>query len=88
MSYNTTIRIANSESLIVRIVACAAGEQVESPESWVRNHTWNFATTPGWAAKWEYAAATMTINNNPDIGARDDVINDNDILAAVQTLNA
>jgi hypothetical protein len=86
MSYNSIIDIANSNSLLFRITASAASENVVNPDSWVQNHRWKFAATPGWGAKWEYARDTMTINSNPDIGAREDVINDNDILAAVQAV--
>lgn len=88
MSYTDIIQMAQSSSLIAREIACAAAENIPNPAQWVSEHSWKLASTPGWAAKWSYAVDTATVNVNPDTGARNDVINDNDILAAVQALRA
>jgi hypothetical protein len=87
MSYQTVIEIVNSGSLMYRIAACAAGEGIADPQTWVSARKWEFASQPGWDDDWAYAKDTATINQNPDIGARDDVINDAKILTAVQALN-
>jgi hypothetical protein len=87
MSYLTVIEIVNSGSLMSRIVACAASEDIPDPQTWVDMRKWEFASQPGWSNDWAYAKDTATINQNPDIGARDDVINDAKILTAVQALN-
>ena len=86
MSYTDVIQMAQSSSLLARAVACAASEGIADPSSWVAERTWKLASTPGWAAKWAYAKDTETPNVNPDTGARNDVINDNDLLAAIQAL--
>ena len=84
MAYNTLIHIRSSTGLRNRLVAAAAQEGVELPERWVENSLWAIISNSEWIAAWEYAANTMTVNHNPDIGARDDVIGDQMILAAIQ----
>lgn len=88
MGYSDIIQMAQSASLIARVTACAASEGISDPGAWAQNRAWKIASTPGWAAKWAYAVDTATVNVNPDTGARIDVINDNDILAAVQAIKA
>lgn len=73
---------------MARAIACAASEGITDPGRWVGERSWKIASTPGWAAKWAYALDTATVNVNPDTGARIDVINDNDILAAIQAIKA
>ena len=87
MSYQAVLDIANSSSLSMRIAACAASEGIPDPQTWAFNRKWEFASQPGWSDDWAYAKDTLTINKNPDLGARDDVINDTKILTAVQALN-
>ena len=88
MSYATILEISDNQTLLRRIQACAAQEGIPDPSMWVETHKWELACTPGWGDDWSYAKDTATVNQNPDIGARDDVISDSKILAAVQALNA
>jgi len=87
MSYSAIVDIANSHTLMQRIVAAAAQEGIDNPEAWVSTNRWKLAATPNWAADWAYAKDTATANVNPDTGARVDVIDDAKILSAVQALN-
>lgn len=88
MSYYSVIEMANSASLIGRVTACAAGEKIADPESWTRKYLWRICASPGWATQWESASNTLQINQNPDLGARTDVITDGNILSAVQAVVA
>jgi hypothetical protein len=86
MALKDVVEIARSQSLMSRVAACAANEGIDNPQAWVQDRSWKVAATPGWSDKWSYALDTLTVNQNPDIGMRDDVINDQDILSAVQTI--
>ncbi len=88
MTYNSVSEMAASGSLTNRVAACAAKEGIENPTGWAGSHMWQLASSLNWDAQWDYAKATATVNTNPDIGARDDVISDADILAAVQNIVA
>ena len=87
MSYTSIVEMANSSSLIGRLTAAAAGETIASPEQWVRTNLWKIVSSPGWADDWAYAADTATVNTNPDLGIRVDVISDAKILSAVQAVH-
>lgn len=80
--------MSRSNSLMMRIAACAAMEDVTEPQTWASQRMWIFAAQPGWADAWDYAKGTYTTEKNPDMGARPDVIGDAMILASVQALNA
>ena len=84
MSYNTIARCAEDADLQQRVVACAAQEGVEGPDSWAAGHRWKFAANPDVAAPYAYAMEQGLANP----GKRDDVINDNIILSVVQALRA
>jgi len=86
MSYQSIVEMASSQSLIARIVAAAAAEGQDEPLSWANSNIWKLCSTPDWDDAWDYAKGVANINNNPDTGARNDVINDNMILSAVQAL--
>lgn len=88
MFYNAVVEMAQSASLRNRVAACAAAEGVTNPEQWAASKMWALASSPGWAEDWAYAQDTYTVNQNPDTGARTDVIGDAQILAAVQALSA
>lgn len=88
MSYQSVVEMAASSSLQHRITAAAAAEGITDAPAWVVARIWKFAATPGWADSWAYARDTATINVNPDTGVRDDVINDTEILSAVQAMRA
>lgn len=83
MSYADIAAITQSTSLAQRLTACAAEEVKPKPySSWVFEHIWEIAASPGWADKWAYAVA----NENPDPGADESVITDGDILAVIQPM--
>lgn len=87
MSYTSIVEMANSSSLIGRLTAAAAGEGIANPEQWVRTNLWKIVSSPNWSADWAYASDTATVNTNPDLGIRTDVIDDNKILAAIQAVH-
>jgi len=87
LSYLSIVEMSRSTSLLMRIAACAAMENVEEPQTWASQRMWKFASQPGWADAWTYAKETYTPEKNPDMGARPDVIGDAMILASVQTIN-
>lgn len=86
MSYQSVVEMAGSNSLLQRIVAAAATENIPEPLTWAQANMWKLCSTPDWDDAWQYAVDNANVNVNPDTGARDDVINDNMILGAVQAL--
>lgn len=85
--YQDIVEMAVSSSLRDRIAAVAAKEGVPGdPIQWANQRRWQFASMPGWAEDWEYAKNTYSINMNPDMGIRNDVIDDAQLLAAVQQI--
>jgi hypothetical protein len=85
VSYQTITLMAASQSLQSRMVACAARENVEQPLPWVQQNLWALIAAPGWDTVWDAAVDQSSKTKwNPDIGARDDIITDAMILAAVQ----
>jgi hypothetical protein len=91
MSYQTIMDMANSHSLQQRMQAAAAKEaaaaEVELPggvASWVLSNILTIVAVSGWDQKWEYYEVNYTPVFNPDVGARPDVVTDEDILGAVQ----
>jgi hypothetical protein len=87
MTYNASVSMSGSTSLRNRCTAAAAGEGIDSPEGWVATNWWKLLASPGWTDQWTSAVDSMTVNQNPDLGMRDDVITDGNILAAVQAVN-
>jgi hypothetical protein len=75
--------VSTSPSLRSRVVACASKEDIPDPEGWVYARTWEYASAPTWAEKYEYALAT----GNEDPGKDAAVITDEDILTQVQKMN-
>lgn len=88
MSYATLGKMRNSQGLRERLTAAAAKEAIDTPDAWVGENLWKLIVQPGWEDDWQYARDTMTVNHNPDIGARDDVISDTKILGAVQAVRS
>jgi len=90
MTYNASVEMGGSQSLMQRVAACAAEQGNTTPQTWAGNNLLSMAADSnfGWAAAWDYAKDNATVNNNPDIGKRDDVINDSMILSAVQSRKA
>lgn len=87
MSLGVIVEMANSTALRDRIAACAAQEGIADPVAWASQRMWEFAAQAGWADSWAYAVQNYNKNQNPETGARDDVITDQTILSAVQALN-
>jgi hypothetical protein len=88
MSYQDSVSMSASTSLRGRCVVAAAGEGIDSPEGWVATNWWKLLASPGWADQWGSASESLTIDQNPDLGARSDVITDGNILAAIQATNS
>lgn len=90
MTYAAIVEMSNSASLSARVAACAAEQGNSQARQWAGANLISVVADPafGWPAAWDFAKGTATINNNPDIGARDDVISDVMILAAVQARKA
>lgn len=82
--YNAIASMAGNMALRDRIAACAAEEGKPDPVVWAQEHMWAIVASPGWADAWKYARDTYNVNQNPNTGARTDVIDDAMILAAVQ----
>ena len=83
MTYANIAAITRSTSLIDRLTAAAAEENKPIPyDAWVREHMWDFAAAPGWAAAWGSALASGIV----DPGASETVITDGMILAEVQAM--
>jgi hypothetical protein len=86
MAYSTAVLMQKSESLKKRVIAAVAAENfTPAPEQWTTDQFWFLVASTEWQTKW--ADALKQSDNtkiNPDIGARDDVITDLMILAAVQ----
>ena len=83
MTYMSISTIAADDAIRRRIAACAAQEGAEAPETWAFTNALKLAASPGWAEAWDYALA---VDPEASPGAREDVITDGMILAAVQQL--
>ena len=89
MTYSSIVEMARSASLNDRIAAAAADEGMHDrdPAIWAKENIWQIVSYDnGWAAAWDYAVDTATLDNNPDTGARPGVINDGMILTVVQAI--
>lgn len=82
MTFNNVAAIRLDSDLRLRIVACAAIEDIPNPEQWAEVRAWDFASTPGWAEQWAYGVAANVERPGRDEG----VITDGDILGRVQQL--
>ena len=88
MSYNTIVAMAESQSLIARVAACAAEQGNSNPRGWTGTNMLALVAGagPGLQATWE--ASVDDENANPDTGRRTDVVTDAMILSAVQARKA
>lgn len=85
MTYSDIVKVYNSSGLRERVtMAAATQEAIGDPQQWVSIKWIKIAASPGWGDSW--ASGLVSLANDPDIGARDDVITDAMILAAVQAL--
>lgn len=83
-NYNATSQMVESDSLLRRVIACAAAEGIVNPEQWSRDQMWYLASNSDWVDAWAYAVDNQTLDHNPDTGARPGVISDGVILSVVQ----
>lgn len=84
MSYTSVVLMAASGSLKQRITAAAAEHATPAPQQWAEQNIWTVVSIePTWATNWDYSVETSTVNDNPDTGARNDVISDQMIKDAV-----
>lgn len=87
MSYHAQHQMAYDSALNGRVTAAVASENQAGnteadPERWTADNRHYWAASPGWADAWESALAS----DNPDPGADEAVITDQQILSAVQSL--
>jgi hypothetical protein len=82
VSYLGIYEMSQDPYLRYRITACAAQENVQTPDAWAYSHALKLAASPGWEAAWASALAA----GNPNPGKDEAVISDGQILAAVQLL--
>lgn len=81
--YRAITEMSTSPSLLDRIAACLATRGAANPRDVATSNAWRFAATPGWGETWQGAVDAYNINQNPDTGARNDVITDAMIEEAV-----
>lgn len=87
MTYTSILEMTQSQSLQGRIAACAAEEGFTGNAlEWAFNHVWEIVAAGNWDSNWDSAKASMTVNDNPDMGARNDVVSDAMILSVVQPM--
>lgn len=90
MSYNSIAAIQQDNDLRMRLTACAAIENADqNPWGWVDMNMWKFAAQPGWGDTYAPALAAYDPENpgtTPSPGKNEEVITDNMILTAVQSL--
>lgn len=90
-AYLTISEIAADQFMIDRVTACAAQQQlagapIEYAPNWARQYAFQWASSPTWGEKWDYAKLTHADQPEYKPGADAAVITDADILATVQTL--
>ena len=76
--------LAFDTDFLNRVSACAATEQFPDPQRWATEHQWQMAATPTFGEKYGYAVQTGVVRPGNDPS----VINDAEILSAVQALEA
>jgi hypothetical protein len=90
-SYLAISAIAQDVSMQQRMMACVTQQTnlgsinlgQESLQTWVLTNNYLWASSPGWAEKWDYALAA---DPDSEPGKDSSVITDEDILATVQHL--
>lgn len=90
MTYQSMVEMGSSQSLIARVAACAAEQGNSQARTWAGNNILMIASRAAfdWDASWDAGRAALTVNDQPDLGVRTDVITDAQILTAVQTLKS
>ncbi|QCO98974.1 hypothetical protein FCN77_16290 [Arthrobacter sp. 24S4-2] len=82
MSYSTLYQLAKDEGFLHRVTACAATQGITQADRWAEDNRWSMAAQPGFEAQYDYAVNTSV----PDPGKNVGVINDEQILSAVQAV--
>lgn len=82
MTYAQVYEMSQNASLQRRIAAAAAQQGQDNPSAWASLYVLNVCASPGWEDAW--AAGLASDQAGADTGAREDVITDAMILAAVQ----
>jgi hypothetical protein len=90
-AYLTIAAIAADQHMIDRVTSCAAqqakaGAPIDFAPHWARERAYDWASSPTWGEKWDYALLTHEDNPTYQPGADPAVITDADILATVQGL--
>lgn len=86
MTYNTVNEMAQSQSLIARVAACAAALGNIAPRNWAASNILTMVATADASLQTTWVAAQGNPNANPDTGFRTDVVTDAMILTAVTAL--
>lgn len=87
-TYHAITEMTVSPSLTSRIAACLATRNISNPRDVAVVRVFDFAAQPGWGSVWAAAVQGYHVNQNPDTGARTDVITDEMIETAVDVLCA
>lgn len=82
MAYSDIALLESDTDFRQRIRACASTEGVDDPVTWSNDHSWEIAGTPSFGDKYASALAAGV----PRPGNDQSVINDGEILSAVQPL--
>lgn len=82
MAYFDVSLLSSDNDFLNRCTACATGENIDDPKTWVLDHEWQLASTPTFGDKYSYAIANGIVNPGRD----QSVISDTEILSAVQFL--
>jgi beta-galactosidase/beta-glucuronidase len=90
-SYLSIAEVASDSNMQRRVASCAAQQQLQGapipvPETWTVQNRYQWAASPSWGEKWDYARATHPDDPDYQPGADAAVITDGDILATVQSL--
>lgn len=88
MTYNTVTAMANSQSLIRRVAACAAELGNTTPTVWAGQNILILVATADASLQTTWDSAANDPNGNPDTGFRTDIITDAMINTAVSNLKA
>lgn len=86
MSLRAIVEMSSSPSLMDRVAAAMATLGIHNPREVLISRQQAIAATPGWAGVWQMAVDNYDINQNPDFGARTDVITDEMILDGLDLL--
>lgn len=84
MAYADIADMRLDGSLVDRAIACAATEQIITPDKWVADRIWRLCASPGWSEAYSYARNS----GNAQPGRDAAVITDSMILSAVQAMSA